>query len=473
MPLRHLEIARAKHRRESEGHKQRHQHPEGDHHRERFEELAEDTADENHRGEDGHQTQGGGDHREHHFPAAVDGRRRGVGIQVFPVSEDVLQHHDGVVHHHTDQQQQGQHGDGIEGVAEKVHHRHRSQQRHRYGRGDDEGGTHRAQEQPHHERSEQCALDQMLLQGVHDLLDEQSVVAHDAEGHPGRQLGNDFPVEAALYLVDDGDGISVGHLHHANTDGGLAVEAGELTEIRQAVLDPAEIPEPDRRAVAVGHDHFFQLIQPMKFQVELHQVLGLSAREEAAGELQVLLVEGVRDVLGGDAERGHFPRHQVYPDGAVATAAKAHFAHAVDGLQTFLDHVERVLVELLLGAVALQGEPHDGIGVGLELGDHRGIGVIRQAPQHLVYLGLDLVEADVDALVQAEGDVHHRRSGGRGGLDMLDAGDAVDRGLDQVGDGRVHDVGIGPLHGGGDRYDGKLDKGKTVDADTQEADNAE
>ncbi len=60
------------------------------------------------------------------------------------------------------------------------------------------------------------------------------------------------------------------------------------------------------------------------------------------------------DVLRGDAERRHARRQQVHADGAVAPPADAHLAHAVDGLELLLDDVDRVQVELLLRAVALQ-----------------------------------------------------------------------------------------------------------------------
>ena len=185
------------------------------------------------------------------------------------------------------------------------------------------------------------------------------------------------------------------------------------------------------------------------------------------------LAKAIADVLRGDVERGHSRRQQVDPDGAVAAPAEAYFADAVDGFQAFLDDVERILVELLLGAVALQRQPHDRHGVGLHLGDDGRVGVLGQAAQHLVDLGLHLVEGDVDFLVQAEGDVDDRDAGRGGGLDVLDAGHAVDRRFDHVGDAGIDDVGIGALQRGGDRDDGKFDMGKAVHADALVADDAE
>jgi hypothetical protein len=75
---------------------------------------------------------------------------------------------------------------------------------------------------------------------------------------------------------------------------------------------------------------------------------------------------------------GHAVGQQVDADGAVAAPAEAHLADAVDGLQALLDHVDGVLVELLLGAVALQRQPHDRLGVGLDLGDHRRVDILGQ-----------------------------------------------------------------------------------------------
>jgi hypothetical protein len=168
----------------------------------------------------------------------------------------------------------------------------------------------------------------------------------------------------------------------------------------------------------------------------------------------------------------HAVWQQIDPDGAVAASAEAHLTDAVDGFEAFLEDVDGVLVELLLGAVALQGQPHDGLGVGLDLGDDRRVHVLGQAAQHLIDLGLDLVEGHVHLLFEGEGDVHRRDAGRRGGLHVLDARHAVDRRFDDVGDARIDDVRVGALQGGGDRDDRKFDVGKAVHADPLVADDA-
>jgi hypothetical protein len=211
----------------------------------------------------------------------------------------------------------------------------------------------------------------------------------------------------------------------------------------------------------------------VELQVELDQRLGGLADDEAAGELDVLLGEGLGDVLRRDAVGRHARRQQVHADGAVAPPAEAHLADAVDGLQPLLDDVGGVLVELLLGAVALQRQPHHRLGVGLDLGHHRRVGVLGQAAQHLVDLGLHLVEGDVDVLLQREGDVHLRDARRGGGLDVLDARHGVGGGLDEVGDAGVDDVRVGALHRRRHRDDRKLDVGEAVHADALVGDEAE
>jgi hypothetical protein len=140
------------------------------------------------------------------------------------------------------------------------------------------------------------------------------------------------------------------------------------------------------------------------FQVELDEVFGGFADDEAARHLHVFVGERRRDVLRRYGQRGHAIRQQIDADGAIAAAAEADLADTVDGLELLLDDVEGVLVHLLLGAIALQGHPEDRRGVCLHLGHHRRIGALGQAAQHLVHLGLHLVEGNVDVLLEAEGD---------------------------------------------------------------------
>jgi flagellar basal body rod protein FlgG len=56
---------------------------------------------------------------------ALDGGGEGLHA-FFDVAVDVLQHHDGVVHHQADGQHQRQQGEGVDGEAEQRHQRKRN-----------------------------------------------------------------------------------------------------------------------------------------------------------------------------------------------------------------------------------------------------------------------------------------------------------------------------------------------------------
>ena len=58
------------------------------------------------------------------------------------------------------------------------------------------------------------------------------------------QLRDQFFIQTSFDFIDDGDGIGVLHLEDAQADRRFAVETGQLTEIRQTVLDGGEITKP-------------------------------------------------------------------------------------------------------------------------------------------------------------------------------------------------------------------------------------
>ena len=254
VPFLHVHVTRAQHWRERERNEQRNQHAEGDDDREGAQELADDSGDENHWCENRNQRKRRCDHRECDLPAAFERRLTRVRDEVLAVPVDVLQHHDGVVDHDPDEQQQGKQGHRIEGVAEEVHHRDRAKQRHRNRRGDDHRGAETLQKQPHDERSEQRALDQVTFQRIDHLADENRVVLDVMQFETGRQLGPDLALDPLAHALDDLHRVGVGHFHDSDADGRLAVEARELAEIREAVLDFRDVAQAHRCAVPVGND---------------------------------------------------------------------------------------------------------------------------------------------------------------------------------------------------------------------------
>lgn len=392
---------------------------------------------------------------------------------LFAMAVDVLQDHDGIVHHHTDQEQQRQQGHDVEGVAEEVHDRHGAHQGHGDGCRNDHGRTEIAQEQQHHGRRQQGAGDQVLLQCVHHLENERGRIGRHHHGHAGRKLGIDFGFQAMLDLVDDRDAVAAGNLDDPQTHGGLTVVARQLPKIGQPVDDLGHHAQTDRRAVGITHHHLAQRGRIVILQIQLEQRFGVLAHHESARQQEVLALERLQEILHREAVAGQTRGLYLHPHGTLARAGNADLTDAIDVFELLAQHVVGVDVELLLGAIALQGEPQDRLGSRLQLGHDRRVGVRGKLVQNLIDLGLYFVEGHVDILFQLEVDGDHRHARRRARPDVLDARHAVDLALDDVGDAGIDHGRIGAGLDGRDGDDRNVHVGKPVHAQIAKADDAE
>ena len=75
---------------------------------------------------------------------------------------DVLQHHDGVVHHQADGQHQRQQGDDVDGETQRQQHAERGDQRHRHRDRRHQHGAHTAEEQVDHRDHQAMAMPSVL-----------------------------------------------------------------------------------------------------------------------------------------------------------------------------------------------------------------------------------------------------------------------------------------------------------------------
>ena len=351
--------------------------------------------------------------------------------------EDILQHDDGVIHDHADQQQQSEQGHGVEGVAGKVHDRDRAQQRYGDCCRDDQRRAQVDQKEPDDESRQARSQKDVLLESRDNVLNQIRFVVGDPDPHAGWQRGLDVLAQPPSHVIDDRDGIRLLHLDDTEPHGRLAVEARQLAEVRERVLDFGDVAQADGRTLGVGDDEIPQCARIVVLQIELDELLGAATDQEPTREAQVLAGEGSQDVVDGDAELRHAFRQQVDANSPLALPADTYLSDTVDGLNALLDHVAGVLVELLQRAVAGQRQPEHRQRTELDLGHDRRIGFVRQVRQHLVHLRLDLVKRDVDVLFQVEAHQDDGHAGGRCRLDMLDAGDGVDRGFDDVSDAGV------------------------------------
>jgi hypothetical protein len=94
---------------------------------------------------------------------------------------DVLQHHDGVVHHEADRQGQRHEREVVQAVAEQVHHRKGPDQRQRKRQTGDHGGPEIPQEQEDHHDHEAERQEQGELHVVHRCFDRQRAIIESGD----------------------------------------------------------------------------------------------------------------------------------------------------------------------------------------------------------------------------------------------------------------------------------------------------
>ena len=133
------------HRRQRQRDQRGDRHRRGQRHRQLSEQPPGIAFEETDRQEHRDQHRGGGDHRERHLLGAALGRDQRRLAQI-RATLDVLQHHDGVVHHQADAQHQRQQREQIDREIEGVQRDERGDQAHRHGDRGNDRGAHAAQE---------------------------------------------------------------------------------------------------------------------------------------------------------------------------------------------------------------------------------------------------------------------------------------------------------------------------------------
>ena len=159
---RRLDETAAQHRGEGQRHKARDEHRHHDGHGELVEQPSQNTSHEEHRDEHRRQRQRHRNDRETDFARAFERRRerRFAGLHV---PHDVLQHHDGVIHHEANRERQRHQREIVHAVAQQIHDGKGADNRHRQRQAGNDGGREIAQEQKddqHHQADgeQECEL---------------------------------------------------------------------------------------------------------------------------------------------------------------------------------------------------------------------------------------------------------------------------------------------------------------------------
>jgi hypothetical protein len=169
------------------------------------------------------------------------------------VPEDVLQHHDGVVHHQADGQHQRQQGQRVDGEAEqaisaKVPTRLTGMVM--IGMMD----ARKVRRNTKITSATSTMASAMVVHVLHRAVDEHRVVVGDVDADVGRQvllqLGDHVP-----HALATNQRVGRGLADHAGRDGIAAVQAGGAALVGGALFHPRHVADLDREAVDVlDHD---------------------------------------------------------------------------------------------------------------------------------------------------------------------------------------------------------------------------
>src|SRR5207247_6043672 len=108
--------------------------------------------------------------------------------------------------------------------------------------------------------------------------------------------------------------------------GGFAVKLSEGALLRHAVLDIAQVPQPDGRAADVLHDDVVEFGHIVHTTHGANAHFGESAHHPAARSLDVLVLQRDPDVLRGEVIPGELVKVQKDVDLPVLAAADIHAA---------------------------------------------------------------------------------------------------------------------------------------------------
>ena len=445
------EQARGHHRRQGQGDDSRDTHRAGQGEGEFPEQGAGQTALQADGRVDRGQGDGHGDDRAHQLAGTAQGGLHG-GLALAQVTFHVFHHHDGVVHHQANRQDNGEQGEQVDGKAEDLHQEDRADERERNGHHRDEYRAQRAQEQEddhHHD-------EQGVAQGLEDLVDGGVDVCGGIVGHPRFHARGQLPVYGRHLGPDPFDhvqGIGVGQGPDAHEDRCFAGKTDLGVIGFGAEHHPADIPDPDDGIVPAADGDVFEILH--RVQVGVRGEIDLDQR--ALGPARC------REVVVGRKCPAHLGRADVEGRHPVRVEPDAHGKGAGpedvgaldpgDGREPGLDQPHQVVGDLVLledaGAETEIGRGEFRV-CRLDV-DHRDLGLGRQVAAHLVHLGTDLGQGAGGVVVQLQTDTDGGDTLPAFRPDIVDAVRGRDGPFQGRGNETAHKLGAGADIDGGDR----------------------
>ena len=199
-----------------------------------------------------------GDDGPDQFACAEDGGIEGR-LALAHVALDVFDNDDGVVHHETDGEHDGQQRQQVDGEPENLHQEHRADERHGDRDHGHQYGTEGAKEEKDHDDDDQ----ERLQQGADDFVDGVVDVLGGVVGHAAVEAGGQFLLDLLKLgagTFDDFDRVGGGQHEDAHEDRGLAGEAHLGVVVVGTEDDVGDVFEADDGVVLFADDELLELI---------------------------------------------------------------------------------------------------------------------------------------------------------------------------------------------------------------------
>ena len=231
----------------------------GERDRKLMEEAPDDVAHEQERDQNRDQRHGERDDGEADLRRPL--HRRIVGsVALLEKAGDVLDHHDRVVDDEAGRDGQRHQGQIIEAEAGLIHDRQRADQRQRHRETRDEGRRDVAQEDEydhHHQADRQRKLEFDVFDGGADGGRAVGQRLHRDRRRQRLAERGQKPFDAVHHLDDVGAGLAL----NVDDQRRSRVHPGLQAIVLGRDLDPGDVGQPDRRAVAVGDDRFRVIVR--------------------------------------------------------------------------------------------------------------------------------------------------------------------------------------------------------------------
>ena len=348
-----LEQQCRKRRRQRERHHRRDDGRSRDRERELPVELARDAGDEGRRNEDGAEHERDRDQRTADLVHGLVGGVARAQARA-QIALNVLHHHDGIVHHDADREDEAEQREIVKREAERRHDEEGPDQRDRDGNDRDDGGAPGLQKQDDDNHDQHDRLEQRRDHLVDRLLDELGRVVGDPVAHArGEALGE------LLHGVEHGAGgrecIGAGPLEDADGGGHLIVEIRVGGVAERAELDPRDVAHARHASVGVGSDHdVVELLRTRQPPERLHRKLESARRrgrwliDRTSSHLDIGAPQRRDHVAWSQSARLHERWVEPHPHRVVARSKHDDVADAIEARDHILDVDGCVIRDVLL-----------------------------------------------------------------------------------------------------------------------------